>query len=310
VDTTKEAVEKLRRRHLIRWHRKWVAPNNAFLVVAGDVTGERASELAEKEFKRWRQKKIPEREYPEPPERDQRRVVVVDRPQSVQSVIRIGNLAIARDHKDWIPLKVANQVLGGSAASRLFMDLREKRSLTYGAYSRVRSRVQVAPFRASASVRTEVTPRAVQAFFHHLDRITSEAPPEPELADAKRYLSDSFPLQIDTPGKIASMIADLRVYGLPDDYWNTYRSRIGEVSQDQSLKAAQEHIRPEQSLVVVVGRAASVVEPLRKWGPVTVVDTQGKVLEKFEKSSAEGDSKSETEDASGSKTSASQGEGG
>ncbi|MFW6049862.1 MAG: M16 family metallopeptidase [Myxococcota bacterium] len=281
-DTTPEVVKSVERSDLLRWHRTHFAPNNAFLVVVGNVEAEAVRDAASRAFDGWRDKEVPEPAYPEPPERDARQILLVDRPESVQSIVYIGNLAIPRDHDDWVPLEVANQVLGGSAASRLFMDLREKRSLTYGAYSMVGERVKVAPFRASAAVRNEVTGEAMDAFFEHLSRITSEPPPRQELNNARTYLSDSFPLQIDTPGKIADLVTDLRIYGLPDTYWDTYRDRIRSVTTDQALAAAKTHIRPDEALVVVVGRAADVLEPLRRFGPVTVVDTRGKVVSEFE----------------------------
>lgn len=281
IDTTKEVVERVSRRDLQRWHRQHFVPNNAFLVVVGDTTSADVQRVATEKFGRWRRGEVPEPTYPAPPEREVRQIVLVDRPDSVQSVIYIGNLAIPRAHEDYEELEVANQVLGGSAASRLFMDLRERRSLTYGAYSRIGESVKVAPFRASASVRNEVTADALTAFFEHLERIRSEQVPEPELRDAHRYLSDRFPLQIDTPGKIASLVADLRVYGLPDDYWDGFRTAIREVSAEEAQAAAREHIRPERALVVVVGRAAEVAEALQRWGPVTVVETDGSLAQEL-----------------------------
>jgi predicted Zn-dependent peptidase len=294
VDTTVDAVKKVSRRDLMRWHRSWVAPNNAFLTVVGDTTPDEVNALATRKFEGWRERKLDEVEYPEPPSREAREVVVVDRPESEQSVIYIGNLSVPRDHENWVPLQVANQVLGGSAASRLFMDLREKRSLTYGAYSRVGERVRVAPFRASASVRNAVTGQAAEAFFEHLGRIVAEPAPEDELADAQTYLSDSFPLQIDTPGKIASLVADLRIFGLPDTYWETYRSRIREVTAKQAQEAAAAHIEPDRALVLVVGRAAEIVEPLRRWGDVSVLDTEGQEVRTFETTAGETPAAEET----------------
>jgi predicted Zn-dependent peptidase len=205
-------------------------------------------------------------------------VVLVDRPQSVQSVIFLGGLALQRKHADWVPLMVANEVLGGSAASRLFMDLREKRGLTYGAYSTVYEKVDVAPFRVYVAVRNEATGEALAALFDHLDRITGKAASKKELSDARRYLVDSFPLLIDTPAKIADLLSDLRVFGLPDDYWDGYRSAISGVTAEQALAAAGKYIRPEQELIVVVGKAAEIAQELGKYGPVTVVDSEGKLI--------------------------------
>jgi predicted Zn-dependent peptidase len=271
-------VARVKRSDLQSFHRKHFAPNNAFLVVVGDVTADQVSAAAAKAFKGWRKRQVEATEYPDPPAREQREVVIVDRPQSVQSVIYVGNLAIERSNPDYVPLLVANQVLGGSAASRLFMDLREKRSLTYGAYSAISERVHVAPFIAYAAVRNEVTSQAMGAFAEHLDQIVAEAPPEPELKNAQRFLVDRFPLRIDTAGKIADLVADLRIYGLPDDYWEGFRTQIGQVSPEAALAAAKEHIRPDESLIVVVGKAADVKPALEAYGPVTVVDTEGEVV--------------------------------
>jgi predicted Zn-dependent peptidase len=213
--------------------------------------------------------------------RTAREVIIVDREGSAQTQIRVGNLAIERGHDDWIPLQVANQVLGGGASSRLFMDLRERRSLTYGAYSSVEEREQVAPFTAVAAVRTDVTARAMEAFFEHLVAISSEAASEEETVLARQYLSNSFPLSIDTSGKIASMVAGLRGYGLPDTYWETFRTRIRAVTAAEALTAARAHIRPEQMVVVLVGEAAQIAEPMRAYGPVTVTNTAGEVVRRL-----------------------------
>jgi predicted Zn-dependent peptidase len=160
------------------------------------------------------------------------------------------------------------------------MDLREKRSLTYGAYSDVDERVQVAPFMAFASVRNDVTAQAMAAFNEHLQRIVREPASQPELANAKHYLVDRFPLRIDTPEKIADLVADLRSYGLPDDYWDRFGGEIERVTAEQALAAAQKYIRPNQSVIVVVGEATAIKPALEPYGPITVVDIDGKLVVK------------------------------
>ncbi|HEX6245714.1 MAG TPA: pitrilysin family protein, partial [Polyangiales bacterium] len=248
-DTTEPVVKKLKQTDLVKFHGAHFAPNNAFLVVVGDITPEQVKTEVDKQFGKWKKKTVAEPSYAAAPARNAREIVVVDRPASVQSQIIIGNLALKRNDPGYIPLMVANQVLGGSAASRLFMDLREKRSLTYGAYSRIDETVDVGSFRASAAVRTPVTGEAVSAFFEHLDRIVKEAPPTAELEAAHRFLADSFPLQIETADRIAELLADLRVYGLPEGYWDTFRSSIKQVGADAALKAAQANIHPESEVV-------------------------------------------------------------
>lgn len=281
IDTTPEAMERISRRDLQTWHRTHVAPNNSFLVAVGDVQPAQIQAAAERAFRGWRAHPVPETQYPTPPERTTREVIVVDRPESVQSVIYVGNLALSRNDPDFVPLQVANQVLGGSAASRLFMDLREQRSLTYGAYSGVQETAQIAPFIAYAAVRNEVTEQAMAGFMEHLDRIVAEAAPEQELDNAKRYLSDSFPLDIETAGRIASMVEQLREFGLPDDYWDTYRTSIRAVTPPQAFEAAREYIHPDHALIVAVGKAADIVQPLRRYGPVRVIDTAGREVSRF-----------------------------
>lgn len=288
VDLTPESIARIRRQDLVAWHREHFVPNNAYLVVVGDVSPEQVQASAERAFGRWRRRDVERPALPEIPARTEREVIIVHRPGSAQSMIAVGNLAIARGHADWVPLEVANQVLGGSAASRLFMDLRERRGLTYGANSSVDELPFVAPFRARAAVGRDPrqpdvdrTAAAMDAFMEHLERIVSEPAPLREVEDAQRYLSDSFPLQIDTAGRIAGLVSDLRLYGLPDDYWDTFRSQIRSVTPEQALEAARAHVHPDRALIVIVGDAEAIAQPMRRWGAVRVMATDGTEISRF-----------------------------
>jgi len=236
IDTNPDAVGRISRSDLVRWHRANVVPSNSFLVAVGNVDPAAVQASAEEHFHGWRDRTVSEPQYTAPPERTGREVVIVDRPSSQQSTIYVGNLALARNSPDYIPLLVANQVLGGSAASRLFMDLRERRSLTYGAYSAVGERAQVAPFVAYARVRNEVTEQAVSGFMEHLTRIAAEEAPAEEVHNAQRFLSDSFQLKIETASRVTFMVQELRSFGLPDDYWDGYRSAIRAVTTSRRTR--------------------------------------------------------------------------
>lgn len=293
VDLSEQSLDRARRQDLVSWHRDQFAPNNAFLVVVGRVSPEAVQSAAQRAFGSWRQREVRQPVVTEVPPRTAREVVIVHRPGSAQSVIAVGNLAIPRAHPDYIPLTVANQVLGGSVASRLFMDLRQARSLTYGAYSSIDQLSIPAPFRARAAVGRDPrqpdvdrTALAMDAFMEHLDRIVTEAPPAEELLDAERYLSDSFPLQIETAARIVGMVSELRIFGLADDYFDQYRSQIRAVTPEQALAAARAHIHPENALVLVVGDAEVIAEPLRRWGPVRVIDANGQPISTFEAASS------------------------
>ncbi len=278
IETTERVVKRVRVQDLQMWHRAHFGPNNAFLVVVGDVSSDGVLKAANRAFrgwfKRWRKKAKPV----QPPTVVDRRVVLVDRPDSVQSVIFVGNLALERRSADYVPLLTANQVLGGSASSRLFMDLREKRGLTYGSYSHVYEKVMVAPFRAYVAVRNEGTADALAGLMAHLETIGKELVAEQELADAKRYLVDSFPLHIETPAEIAELASELRIHSLPDDYWERFRKEIEDVTAEQALEAARQYVRPDQAVIVVVGKAAEIYDALKEQGPVTVVDAQGQTV--------------------------------
>ena len=282
IDTNVSAIKRIKRSNLVTWHRRYFVPGNATLIAVGDVSSEQVERSASKAFAKWRPRKVAPVEYPDTPKRSTREVIIVDRPESDQSVIYIGNLALERASDDYVRLRVANQVLGGSASSRLFMDLREKRSLTYGAYSHVSERLDVGPFVAVAQVRSAVTGEAVKAFFEHLYAITKQAAPADELEAAKRFLSDRFPLQIDTPQNVAELVAEQRIYGLPDDYWNQYRSGIRKVSTELAWAAAKQYIDPDECIVVIVGKASELIEPLSEYGEVTVYDKSGKKKSKPE----------------------------
>lgn len=282
IETTLDAINKVTVADLRRWHADNVKGlvSLSRIVVAGDVTTDEMKGYSEGNF-RTLQRVVTSGLLgtgPTLPTFDTNKIILIDRPESVQSVIMIGNMALRRTDADYIPLLVANEVLGGGAQSRLFMDLREKRSLTYGAYSSIDTYPEVSPFRAKASVRNQVTKEAMEAFMEHLIKITTDAPSAQEVLDAQRSLADSFPLMLQTPGQIANLIVDLRTFGLPNDYWDTYRSKIRAVTPTDALTAAKKYITPGHFLIVVVGNADQVGDALRPYGNVEVIDMEQRRL--------------------------------
>jgi predicted Zn-dependent peptidase len=271
---TPDAVRRLARPAVADFHRTAFTGKGALLVAVGDVERTRFAELVESVFGDWDPGSPPGAVHAAPPVRTAREILIVDRPSSVQSVLYLGNLALRRADDDYIALRVANQVLGATAASRLFLDLREKRSLTYGAYSRIDELADVSPFRANASVRNEVTGEAVGAFLENIDRWRTEAASAQEMDNARTYLTGVVPLYMETPSSIASMIAVQRTLGLPRDYWTTYRGRIAAVTAEQALAVAGKYVHSDQMLVVVVGKASDVEPQLRAFGPVRVVPAE------------------------------------
>jgi zinc protease len=259
-DTTPAVLAAVTRNDIVAFHRARYVAGNMTLTVVGDLTAAQLDPVLDRTVGRVRGGTAPTPTFPAVTAATARQVVLVHRPDSPQSVIRIGNPALRRRDDDFVPLTVANHILGGGASSRLFMDLRELRSLTYGAYSRISETVDMGTWVAAGQVRTPATGDAMYAFFGHLGCITSAAPPDAEMAQTRSYLIDSFPLSVETPGNIADLISGLRLFGLPDTWYDNFRTRVQGVDPSAALATAQHYIHPDQAVVVVVGDANARVE--------------------------------------------------
>jgi len=187
--------------------------------------------------------------------------------------VRIGHVGTDRATPDYFSLSVGNLLFGGSFTSRLNLNLREENGFTYGIRSRFGFRSRPGPFSVSTSVGTDVTAPAVGEIVKELVQLVEGGPTEEEVAAARDYAAGVFGLQLETAGQIASRISQLVVYGLPDDYYHTYRDRLRAVTTDEVAAAMSVHIRPQEVQVVVVGDAGEIVAPLESLdlGPVEVV---------------------------------------
>jgi zinc protease len=256
-----------------RFHAGQYAPERAHLIVAGRFSIDDASAEADRLFGDWRGAGGGHRPIvPEPSSRE-RRVVIVDRPGSVQSEIRVGRVGIDRYDPQFFPALVMTTILGGVFGSRLNMRLREELGYTYGAHAAFDPRRSAGPFAARTAVQTPVTAEAVVEVIDQLERMRSEPPDEAEVREKRDYLVGTFPLRFETTGGIAAAVEPLAIYGLPDDWWARYRERLEAVDAAAVRVAADALIRPDELLVVVVGDAALIREPLTdaEVGPVAVV---------------------------------------
>ena len=253
-------------------------PSEAALVVVGDVDEGEALAVAEGGFGDWRRAVPPVPEPVASPRQRARVVHVVHRAESVQSRIRVGHLGVPRSVEDYFAMIVLNLVLGGSFSSRLNLNLRERRGFTYGVRSSFAPRRGPGPFAVSTAVENAVTGAAVGEIHHEIEGLVEEGPTRDEVEAATSYLAGVFPLRLETTGQIASRIAEMTVYDLPDDYYRSYRDRVGEVTAAHVARAARRHIRPAELCTVVVGNADDVVPQLEGLGigPVTVHDEAGR----------------------------------
>jgi zinc protease len=256
------------------FHAAHFRPVGATLVAAGDVTLEEVEALAERCFGGWEGAPPPLPAPAPAPRYDRTTLVLVDRADAVQSEVRVVHPGVPRDTGDYVETQVMNAVLGGTFASRLNLNLRERLGYTYGINSSFTHRRLFGTFSVSSAVQSEGTVHAVSEILREM-RGMREAPVKPaELDDARSYLAGVFPLTMQTTSGLASRLTTLVVYGLPDDYWDGYRERILAVGADDALRAARERLHPEAATVVVVGDAKALRAGLEalEVGPVVEVD--------------------------------------
>ena len=271
----RSTVEQITREDLIKLHGERLIPNNAVFIAVGDVEREEFLKGLRGHFDDWEKGEIPILDPSEPSSRTDRSITIVDRPGSAQSNIVISNLGVHRNHPDYFPLLVMNQVLGAGASSRVFMNLREEKGYTYGAYTRLDMKKLGGEFEATAEVRTPVTGESLKEFFYELDRIRDENVPEQELADAKAYLTGVFPIRAETQEGLTSLIVSQQLYGLPSDYLQTYREHINAVTAEEVRRVARTHVRPGEAAIVIVGDAGEVIPQVREFaGAIEVFDTE------------------------------------
>lgn len=274
---TPEAIDATTREKLNEFHRSKFIPNNAVLLVAGDVEHDALLQRIESLFGSWQPGEVPGDDFPAPPKRTSRGAYVIDRPGSAQANIVIANSGITRTSPDYFPLLVMHTVLGANASSRLFMNLREEKGYTYGAYSSLDARRTAGTFRATAEVRTPVTGDSLKEFFYELGRIRSEPVSEKELADAKSYLTGVFPIRLETQEGLIDQLLQIKMFGLPDNYLDTYRGHIQSVTREQIQTVANKYVRPDEAAIVIVGDAAQLTEQIKPYAEdIQFYNTAGK----------------------------------
>ena len=267
-----ETVEPLSIDAVRAFHADRYAPDVADIIVAGSFDPDEALRAIEARLGSWTGHGRGHRTV-DATQRGGRRIVVVDRPGSVQSELRVGHLGIHRHDERFFPATVMAALLGGVFGSRLNLRLREELGYTYGARCSFDPRRARGPFTATAAVQTDVTVDAVRELLGQLERIREAPPADDELKEVRDFMVGVFPLRFETTGGIASAIEPLAIYALPDDWWHAYRSRLEGVTPDDVHRVAGELVRPDEALILVVGDAASFADDLRAadLGPVEVV---------------------------------------
>ena len=277
VAPTMESIDRVSRDAFVKFHEAKFVPNSAVFIVVGDVKYDQIVKRIESLFSTWEPGAHLVMNFPAPPVRTQKTAYLVDRSGSAQSNIVIANSGIVRTSPDYFPMLLLHTVLGANASSRLFMNLREEKGYTYGAYTNLDARRTAGTFRATADVRTPVTGDSLKEFFYELNRIRTELVSEKEISDAKSYLTGVFPIRLETQEGLTDQLVQIKMLNLPDNYLQLYRDRVQAVTVAQIQEVAMKYVKLDEAAVVVVGDGSAVLDQIKPYvGDIEVYSTTGK----------------------------------
>ncbi len=279
---TEESVRSLDTDALKRFHDDWFKPNNATLIVVGDVTMDELQPLLEKQFRGWNTGEVPRKNIADVAHRDESTIYLVDRPGSEQSIIFAGHVAPPKNNDHEIAIEAMNEVLGGSFASRVNMNLREDKHWSYGARSLLLDAQGQRPFLVYAPVQTDKTSESMAEIYREVSQIRGDRPPtENEVARAKDKNTLTLAGRWETAGAVSGSLAEMVRFGLPDNYWDEYPDMVRSLSDEQISSAAGNVLQPDNMVWVVVGDRAAIegkVEELG-YGNIVLMDADGNVLD-------------------------------
>jgi predicted Zn-dependent peptidase len=268
-------VDKVSRGDLQSFHPSRKVPDNPILAIAGANSLGEARTLVQTRLGAWKKAGVPAPAVADPQAPGSAAVHVVARANSVQTSFIVGTPAIKRTAADYDVISVMNRVIGGGPTARLFLNLREEKGYTYGAYSSVSAPRYTGDWRASTDVRAEVTEPALHEILREIARLRDDPVPDKEFRDLKRSMVASFALSLESPDQVLNYYVTSRQYNLPADYWDRYPERIMAVTQAQVQAAARKYLDPARLQIVAV-LEPKVVDGMKKYGTLVTYDTEGR----------------------------------
>ncbi len=260
---TIETIEALTLQDVKDYYNNYYVPQNAYLVVVGDVKTKEVKKLVKKNFKNWKKKGLPATNLPQVNNVAQTQVNFIDFPNAVQSEIQVTNtLKLEKGDPDYFPVLMANKILGGGGDGRLFQNLREDKGYTYGASSSTGDDKYVARFVAGASVRNAVTDSAVVAFLDELHRMRDGLVSQEELKNAKAKYTGDFVLALERPSTIAQYALNIQTDKLPENFYQNYLQKIDAVTAEDIQRVARKYFLADNARIVVAGKGSEVAENL------------------------------------------------
>ncbi|HSS79524.1 MAG TPA: pitrilysin family protein, partial [Thermoanaerobaculia bacterium] len=264
---TPESLRGLTRDDFAAYHKSHYVPNGSFLAIVGDVTPADAFARAERAFGGWAKGADLNLPQVTPPRYERNRILVIDKPDAVQTEIRLAQVAIPYRDPDLFVAEVYSSVAGGSPSARLYEEIRKKRGLSYGAQSHFVEPTQAGFFVASTFTKTETSVEAMKVALDVLRDLQKQPVPSSELEPAKTFITGAFPLEIETADGIADKVLEAMKFGYGRDFLESYNQKISAVTAADVQRFAKERIHPERMAIVLAGNASAFLEPLKKSFP-------------------------------------------
>lgn len=285
---TKETINNITLKDVQQFYSDYFVPANSYMVIIGDVDFKEVKKLVKNNFVSWTKATPPSFSLPTPKDVQYTQINFVDMPNAVQSEVAVENLvSLKKSDPDYLPALMANRILGGGGSARLFLNLREDKAYTYGAYSSIgNDKNSLSRFRAYASVRNAVTDSAVVELLSEIDKIATTPVSEKELSDAKAAYIGNFIMALEKPSTMAGYALNIETEGLPKDYYKTYLEKINAITVADVENAAKKYFKSSNARIVVTGKGSDVLDNLEKVTfkgqsvPVKYFDKQGNPAEK------------------------------
>ena len=263
--TSKETVNKTTLADVKNNFNTYYKPNNAYLIIVGDINTKQTKKLVKKLFSDWKKGEIPVSNFPKPENVSTTEINFVNMSNAKQSeVVVVNTTDLTLGDKDYYAALLANKILGGGGSARLFQNLREDKAYTYGSYSRISQSRNTGTFRATASVRNVVTDSSVVEIQKEISKIRSQKVTEKELQDAKEEYIGSFVMDVQKPATAANYAFNIALYDLPEDFYANYIKNINSVTVDDVQNAAIKHFKGDNARIVITGKAIDVLDNLEK----------------------------------------------
>ena len=282
--TTEKTINNINLTDVENYYNNYFKPNNAYLVIVGDITLKEVKKLVKKNFKKWKKGEMPKADIPKATNPSTLEIDFVNMPNAVQSDVKvITTTKLKMNDSDYFAVLVANQILGGDFNSYLNMNLREAHGYTYGARSSINDNKYTSMFRAGASVRNAVTDSTVMQTLKEIKRIRTEKVDKETLKNVKAGYVGKFVLALERPQTIANYALNIKTKDLSDDFYKTYLQKINAVTADDVMRVANKYFNIDNARILIVGKAIDVLPNLEKLGyPINYFDTNANPTKKPE----------------------------